>query len=139
MSENPPNIDPFAKASVRQRVLSDDHFQFRNGDVPSPEHAKPQGPLVWPRREARLRPAYAHLYPCLIADIWELAAVVVEKVTAWQLQQRRGLVNRDGMLNPQHFDFRESPRPLEYARSRKVGLANGFGGFQGTYDGSQLW
>ncbi len=123
MSEKQPDIDPFTKANVRQRVLSDDHFEFRDGDAATPVLAQHGHKPVPQCRQARLRPECAHIYPCLVPDIWELAAVVVEKVIAWRLQQRRGLVERARVLDPRHFDFRDSPRPPEDARSRKAGSA----------------
>jgi hypothetical protein len=123
VSEKQPDIDPFTKANVRHRVLSDDHFEFRDGDAATPVLAQHEHKPVPQCRQARLRPEYAHIYPCLVPDIWELAAVVVEKVIAWRLQQRRGLMERAQVLDPRHFDFRDSPRPLEDARSRKAGSA----------------
>jgi hypothetical protein len=122
VSENPPDIDPVPKANVRNRVLPDHHFEFRGGAaVPMREPAQHQDQPVLRSREARLRSEYAHIYPGLIPGIWELAAVVVEKVIAWRLQLRRGLVDRDRVLDPRHFDFRGSYRLAGEIRSRKGG------------------
>jgi hypothetical protein len=96
----PVDVVKVASADGRSRVLADDHFEFRGSALQSP------------RREARLRLEYARVYPCLNPGLWELAAVVTEKVTAWRLQQRRALLDRDRVLDPQHFEFRESQRPL---------------------------
>src|SRR5215216_1777057 len=124
VGEKMADIVAFTERNIRPRVLPDDHFDFRGGGAaPSSAERAQQKPPPMPRaREARLRPEHAEIYPCLIPDMWELAAVVVEKVMAWQLQQRRGLVDRDRVLDPRHFDFRESARPAAQpeARSRKA-------------------
>ena len=121
-AKKPDNL-AFSKENPRCRILPDDHFEFRGGGTPLPvwKRARDQYPQM-PVREARLRPEHAGIYPCLTPDVWELAAVVAEKVIAWQLQQRRGLVDRDRVLDPQHFDFRECPRPVRQVegRSRKI-------------------
>jgi hypothetical protein len=96
----PADLVKVALADSRSRVLADDHFEFWGSA------------LQTPRREARLRLEYAPVYPCLNPGLWELAAVVTEKVTAWRLQQRRALLDRDRVLDPQHFEFRDSQRPL---------------------------
>jgi hypothetical protein len=96
----PPEPAELAPADSRSRVLSDDHFEFRVSALQS--H----------RREARLRSEHARVYPCLTPDLWELAAVVTEKVTAGRLQRHRALLDRDRVLDPQHFEFRNSQRPL---------------------------
>jgi hypothetical protein len=57
------------------------------------------------RREARLRPECAHLYPGLRAGVWEVAAVVVDRIVAARLL-RGGLAMRDRVLSNSHFDFR---------------------------------
>jgi len=124
VGEKKPDIVAFTQGNLRPRVLPDDHFEFRGGGAATPggERAQQKHPPMPRAREARLRPEHAEIYPCLIPDVWELAAVVVEKVMAWQLQQRRGLVDRDRVLDPRHFDFRESARPagLPESRSRKT-------------------
>ena len=108
MSEEKPKIVVSATGEVRQRVLSDHHFQFRDGDAANGLHAEYKRQALPRYREARLRAEYAHIYPCLMPNIWELAASVVDKVLAWRLQQRRGLVHRDLVLNPRHFELRGS-------------------------------
>jgi len=91
VTEKNPEIVTFTKTELRPRVLSDEHFEFRDveaQDVPR-------------YREARLRPEYEHLYPWLIPSVWHPAAVVVEKAVFWAHQQRRGLVAGDrGSLRP---------------------------------------
>jgi hypothetical protein len=64
-----------------------------------------------PGREARLRPEFAHLYPSIAADQWELAAVMADRV-AWLLRRpNAGRVATDRVLPPEHFEFRgKSPR-----------------------------
>jgi hypothetical protein len=59
------------------------------------------------RREARLRPEYAHLYPMLDVDVWEPAAVVAEKVAASRLIQLEDtFVMHERVLTDAHFEFR---------------------------------
>lgn len=65
------------------------------------------------RREARLKPEFAHVYPPLEAGKWEPAGVLADKVTAWLLRQAHGgFISPDRVLRAEHFEFREtSPRP----------------------------
>jgi hypothetical protein len=108
VSDKKPETIASTKLNVRQRELSDDHFDFRGGDGALPDdQAGPEDQQLPLAREARLRPEYAQFYPCLVPNVWELAAIVVEKVIAWRLQQRRGLADCDRVLNPRHFDFRD--------------------------------
>jgi hypothetical protein len=59
------------------------------------------------RREARLRPEHAHLYPMLEAGKWELAAVMAEKVAATRLLQlAETFVLHERVLADIHFEFR---------------------------------
>lgn len=86
MREKEKNILEAASGNPRGRVLADEHFEFRGGTQPVPAGRpvlKEYEPVPRPR-EARLRPEYAGSYPCLTPDVWEIAAVVTEKVTAWQ-------------------------------------------------------
>jgi hypothetical protein len=64
------------------------------------------------RREARLRPEYAHLYPMLEAGEWDSAAVTADKVAATRLLQlEETYVLHDRVLPETHFEFRGgSPR-----------------------------
>ena len=89
MSEKNPEIVAFTKAELRPRMLSDEHFEFRDAEAQ-------QVPRC---REARLRSEYAHIYPWLSPGVWRPAAVVVEEVISWPHQQRRGIVDRDRLLN----------------------------------------
>ncbi|HZA97944.1 MAG TPA: hypothetical protein VE399_04150 [Gemmatimonadales bacterium] len=122
MSEKKPEIIAPTKVNVRPRELSDEHFEFRGGGGAMPDdYPRPKDQPVPLAREARLRPEYSQFYPCLVPNMWELAAIVVEKVIAWRLQQRRGLVDRDRVLDPRHFEFRDrqrAARPME-ARPQK--------------------
>jgi hypothetical protein len=58
------------------------------------------------RREARLRPEHAHLYPGLPPGVWETAAVVVDRIVAARLLGRESLAFRGRVLSDQHFEFR---------------------------------
>lgn len=64
------------------------------------------------RREARLRPEYAHLYPMLEPDTWDSAALTAERVAATRLLQLADTyVLHDRVLTDAHFEFRGgSPR-----------------------------
>lgn len=63
-------------------------------------------------REARLRAGYESLYPFLKPDIWEPAAVLTDKVLAWNLSRRMGnVLQRVRVLDPMHFEFRDVPGP----------------------------
>jgi hypothetical protein len=102
MSEKNPEIVGSTKLELRPRVLSDKHFEFRDVEVPNVVPGQHQGLSVSRLREARLRPEYGHVYPWLLPDTWELAAVVVEKVLGGRLQRRRELVERE-RLKPRYF------------------------------------
>jgi hypothetical protein len=68
------------------------------------------------RREARLKPEYAHLYPPLQAGEWDSAAVMAERLIAWLLgQNQHGYLVSDRVLRSEHFEFRGGERngPLE--------------------------
>jgi hypothetical protein len=64
------------------------------------------------RREARLRPEYAHLYPMLEPGRWELASVIARRVAATRLLQLADtFVLHERVLADAHFEFRGgSPR-----------------------------
>lgn len=58
-------------------------------------------------REARLRPEFATLYPFLKPGVWELAAVVSDRVVASILGRPDGrFISRERALDPEHFEFR---------------------------------
>lgn len=120
MGEKEPEIVEPARGNVRYRVLPDEHFEFRGGggavSVPA-GCALQDSAQVRLAREARLLPEHAQVYPCLIPDVWELAAVITEKVMAWRLQQQRGLLGSE-VLNPQYFEFRDAPRPPRWLQTR---------------------
>lgn len=74
------------------------------------------GLLTWAaRREARLRPEYAGLYPGVRAGIWEPAAVVVDRIVAARLLGGESPAMGGRVLSDGHFDFRggteAGPRP----------------------------
>jgi hypothetical protein len=59
------------------------------------------------RREARLRPEYAHLYPMLEPGRWDSAADAASKVAATRLLQlEEAYVLHDRVLPEVHFEFR---------------------------------
>ncbi len=60
-------------------------------------------------REARLRPQFAGYYPYLTPDVWEIAAVLSDRVVAHILgRPEGGFISRERALDPQHFEFRGS-------------------------------
>jgi hypothetical protein len=73
------------------------------------------------RREARLRPEYAHLYPMLEPGTWESAAVTAEKVAAARLLQLAdSYVMHERVLTDAHFEFRGGSRRWSRDPSRGV-------------------
>ena len=69
--------------------------------------AVPAGTLPWiTRREARLRPEHAGLYPGIGAGAWEPAAVLVDRIVAARLLRGGHLEIRGRMLSDEHFEFR---------------------------------
>lgn len=64
------------------------------------------------RREARLKPEYAHLYPGLEAGAWESAGALADKVLACRLLlPSGGFVLSDRVLATGHFEFRGGSPP----------------------------
>ena len=69
--------------------------------------ALPAGTLPWTtRREARLRPEHAALYPGVGAGVWEPAAVLVDRIVAARLLRGGQLEIRARVLSDEHFEFR---------------------------------
>jgi hypothetical protein len=59
------------------------------------------------RREARLKPEFAHLYPPLKSDQWAPAAVLANTLIAWLVgKKKHGYQPSQRVLRPEHFDFR---------------------------------
>jgi hypothetical protein len=59
------------------------------------------------RREARLRPEYAPVYPTLTPDVWQGAAMLSELLAALrQPNAPRDAVLQDRVLPDAHFEFR---------------------------------
>jgi hypothetical protein len=59
------------------------------------------------RREARLRPEYALLYPMLTPGVWDSAADLANRVAATRLLQLEdAYVLHDRVLAEAHFEFR---------------------------------
>jgi len=77
------------------------------------------------RREARLRPEFAALYPGLEPGAWEDAAVLAEHILSEHLlRPSPGYMLSDRVLAKEHFDFRggdPSGRP-RIARTRRTDL-----------------
>jgi hypothetical protein len=60
-----------------------------------------------PRREAKLKREFAHLYPPLEAGQWESAAVMANKLVAWLVGKKtHGYAASERVLRPEHFEFR---------------------------------
>ena len=73
------------------------------------------------RREARLKPEYAHLYPGLEPAAWESAAILADRVLACRLLlPSGGFVLSDWALNVEHFEFRGGSPPRDIAPDRLV-------------------
>jgi len=67
----------------------------------------PAGTAVWAaRREARLRPEHAPLYPGIRSGAWEPAAVLVDRVVAGRLLRGGRPDIRERVLSDEHFEFR---------------------------------
>lgn len=79
--------------------------------------AMPAGTLPWTtRREARLRPEHAGLYPGARPGVWEPAAVLVDRIVAARLLRGGQVEIRARVLSDEHFEFRGgtesvAPRP----------------------------
>jgi hypothetical protein len=72
------------------------------------DRSRPGGSV---RREARLKPEFAHLYPPLEPNRWESAALMADRVVAWLLRQpERGYTSPERVLRSEHFDFRGGPQ-----------------------------
>jgi hypothetical protein len=75
-------------------------------------------------REARLRPAYASLYPDLKPDVWLPACTLAEFVLERGLYQRRsGSPAKHRLLDESHFEFRGGPIPADgpHRRPERLG------------------
>ena len=71
-------------------------------------------------REARLRPAYATLYPYLEPDKWESAAVLADRVVAHTLgRPDASFVAGERALDPVHFEFRGKQSRPRFLRNRR--------------------
>jgi hypothetical protein len=59
------------------------------------------------KREARLKPEHAHLYPGIEPGAWEAARVLADKVLSCRLLlPSGGFVLNERALHPEHFEFR---------------------------------
>jgi hypothetical protein len=59
-----------------------------------------------PKREARLRPEWADLYPGVEAGVWHVAAELVPLVLRHRLQHRPSWEFTRRILLDEHFEFR---------------------------------
>lgn len=65
------------------------------------------GTLPWKtRREARLRPQHASLYPGICPGVWEPAAMLVDRIVAACLLRGSPLDITGRVLSEEHFEFR---------------------------------
>jgi hypothetical protein len=65
------------------------------------------GPLTLSlRREARLLPEHARLYPGITPGIWDSAAVLADRVLAGGLLRGGAIGWRGRVLHDAHFEFR---------------------------------
>ena len=76
------------------------------------------------RREARLKPEFAHLYPAIHAGHWELAAVIAERVLASLLNAHSGYVSVDRVLGNEHFEFRSISVPPGDTQRNRIQLGD---------------
>ncbi|HEY7636135.1 MAG TPA: hypothetical protein VH763_11350 [Gemmatimonadales bacterium] len=90
------------------------------------------------RREARLKPEYAHLYPGVEPGVWESAAVLADRVlSARLLGPSSGFVLSDRALAMEHFEFRggsrqriAAPAPTNDAADPRAARTEGVGSGQ---------
>jgi hypothetical protein len=61
------------------------------------------------RREARLRPEHARLYPSIPVNAWEAAAVLCEMVRAHPPCDPGADFGPRRILAAEHFEFRDAP------------------------------
>jgi hypothetical protein len=100
-----------------QRTLDPQHFDFRGGPPDSGEprtqgtrfadHATTSTPL---RREARLRPGFAEMYPALPPDTWMGAAELGALLLRWVVGGGKAPLGRR-LLSDEHFEFRGGELP----------------------------
>jgi hypothetical protein len=87
------------------------------------------------RREARLKPEYAHLYPGVAPGTWESAGVLADRViSARLLRPSSGFVLSDRALAEEHFEFRGGsrqravvPAPANTSIDPRAGRTEGVG------------
>jgi hypothetical protein len=77
------------------------------------------------RREARLKPEFAQLYPPIEASRWELAGVIADRVLAWLLNTHSGYVSVDRVLKKEHFEFRGISVPSSDAPRDRIRVGDG--------------
>lgn len=68
--------------------------------------AAPSSTSTVTRREACLRSQHAHLYPGVHPGIWEVAAMVVDRIIAARLLGGGSMAVQGRVLSDDHFEFR---------------------------------
>ena len=73
------------------------------------------------KREARLKPEHAHLYPGIHSGVWEAAGMLADKALACRLLlPSGGFVLNERALHAEHFEFRGGGGPRLVAPDRLV-------------------
>ena len=105
-------------SGLAQRTLDPRHFEFQGGPEQGAEvratgtryrdHGDTGAPL---RREARLRPGFAGLYPALPGDTWMGAAELGGVLLRWITEGGAAPPLGARLLPDEHFEFRGGPLP----------------------------
>ena len=121
-------------AQLGQRTLDPRHFDFAGGPAADAAERVPgtrfgdHGDTGMPlRREARLRPQFAELYPALPSAVWLGAAEIGGMLLRWIAEGGRTPPLGVRLLPEEHFEFRggELPRgSLGFPRSRREDAAS---------------
>jgi hypothetical protein len=101
-----------------QRTLDPRHFDFQGGPAKGSEAREPgtrfgdHGDTGAPlRREARLRPGFAGLYPALPGGTWMGAAELGGALLRWIAEGGAAPPLGARLLPDEHFEFRGGPLP----------------------------
>jgi hypothetical protein len=124
-------------SGLGMRTLDPRHFDFRGG-VNDPGEDRHQGTRLgdhaetdWPvRRQARLRPDFAELYPAVPAGVWIEASELGASLLHWIASGGGSPPLGVRLLSDEHFEFRggELPRgSIGTPRTRREDTAEGRG------------